>query len=338
MLTMGRALRVLIIAMAVPLLLLTATTASATFPGRNGEIVVSSWPYPVESLAFHFSLTFVDPRTGQARRQGLCTASSGGYGGPCEGGGAAAVSPDGQRIAFITADGDATDTHAPIRYQLSLLPYGGGPAVKHSVIGRPQDPAFLYYTDLAWSPDGSRLVLQGSGEVGPPQLTFLRTDGRLTGRIIKNASDPDWSADGRLVFARNGGLFAGKPSGAFRLVTRKGGTMPSWSPDGRRIAFVRKGGIYVVASRGGRPRRLAKHGPPVDTFGGPPAPGYVLSEPAWSPDGKQLVFMRDFHRMQNSYLYALNAKTKRLRRVYTAIQPSDQVFSLDWRALPRVER
>jgi Tol biopolymer transport system component len=334
---MGWPRRVVVVSMLVLLLLLAASTASATFPGRNGEIVVSSWPSPVASPAFDFSLTFINPKTGQGRRTGLCPADGGGHSGQCEGMGPAAVSSDGRRVAFVIEDG-RTENHAPTRYVLSVLPYAGGPAVKHFLVRRPQDPAFTHFADPAWSPDGSRLVLEGSEEEGPPQLSFVRPDGRLNGRIIKNAADPDWSADGRLVFARNGSLFVGKPSGPFRLVTRSGGATPSWSPDGRRIAFVHKGGIYVVSSRGGKPRRLARRGPPVDTFGGPPVSGYTLSAPIWSPDGKQLVFMRSFHRRQNAYLYTVNMKTKKLRRLYDGIQPSDQVFSIDWRALPRPRR
>ena len=229
----------------------------------------------------------------------------------------------------------------PHEYLLSVLPFDGGPALKQPLIDRPQDPVYPYYDDLRWSPDGSRLVLGGLEEEGPNQLSFIRTDGRLTGRIIKNAATPDWSPDGRLAFTRyarvgtqQGDLFVGKPSGRFRRLTRKGGVSPSWSPDGRKIAFSRDGGIYVVPSRGGKARRLVKHGPLVDTFGGPPTYAYSARAPVWSPDGKQVVFIRAFHRRQNSHVYTVHLKTKKLRLLHDGIQPSDQVFSLDWRPLP----
>jgi dipeptidyl aminopeptidase/acylaminoacyl peptidase len=227
-----------------------------------------------------------------------------------------------------------TPAHAPTTYALSMLPIGGGPAVKHALIRRPRDRAFSSYTDLAWSPDELRLVLGGVEEEGPPFLSFVTPDGRLTGRVIRNASDPDWSADGRLVYSRYGSLYAGRPSGRFRLVTRRGGADPSWSPDGRRIAFVRKDGIHVVPRRGGRVRRLVKPGPRVDTFGGSPVRAYRWTEPVWSPDGKRLAFIRSFHGRRSAQLFVLTLRNRKLRRLYAGILPDEQVFSLDWRALP----
>jgi Tol biopolymer transport system component len=54
---------------------------------------------------------------------------------------------------------------------------------------------------------------------------------------------------------------------------------PAWSHDGSRIAFARTSGIWVVPSRGGRPRRIAAASV-RDT----------PSFPAWSPAGKRLAY------------------------------------------------
>jgi Tol biopolymer transport system component/DNA-binding winged helix-turn-helix (wHTH) protein len=56
---------------------------------------------------------------------------------------------------------------------------------------------------------------------------------------------------------------------------------PAWSPDGRFIAYhsQRGGGIWIVPSRGGTPKRIVAEG----------------SRPAWSPDGAQIAFQSDEH-------------------------------------------
>ncbi|MCK6685241.1 MAG: serine/threonine-protein kinase [Thermoanaerobaculia bacterium] len=53
----------------------------------------------------------------------------------------------------------------------------------------------------------------------------------------------------------------------------------SWSPDGNWIAYVSRdaGGIWIVPSLGGKPRRITEFG----------------SRPAWSPDGQDLVFQSE---------------------------------------------
>ena len=54
---------------------------------------------------------------------------------------------------------------------------------------------------------------------------------------------------------------------------------PAFSPDGSRVAYysVKRGGIWVVPSSGGTPKRLTEFG----------------SNPSWSPDGSRIVFQSD---------------------------------------------
>ena len=88
--------------------------------------------------------------------------------------------------------------------------------------------------------------------------------------------------------------YASNKSGAFEIYTRQlvqgavdiqltndgsHNLQPAFSPDGTRIAYysVQRGGVWLLPSSGGTPKRLTDFG----------------SNPAWSPDGKLLAFQSD---------------------------------------------
>jgi Tol biopolymer transport system component/DNA-binding winged helix-turn-helix (wHTH) protein len=56
---------------------------------------------------------------------------------------------------------------------------------------------------------------------------------------------------------------------------------PAWSPDGKFLAYHsrQKGGIWIVAARGGIPKQVVAEG----------------SSPAWSPDGAHIAYQSDEH-------------------------------------------
>ncbi|WP_405007389.1 hypothetical protein OHV13_27935 [Kitasatospora purpeofusca] len=152
-----------------------------------------------------------------------------------------------------------------------------------------------------WSPDGTALA-------------FDRTGGDSPGRIWTTSSD------GRNARQLGPLCEAGAPD-----CVNETETAPSWSPDGKLIAFTRSWGrsdpgseqiqysdLFVIAPDGTSAQRL--------TFltNDTPYSGAV-TDPSWSPDGKQLVFSyrtsATGQPANGRSLYIVNADGTGLRRL-----------------------
>lgn len=154
----------------------------------------------------------------------------------------------------------------------------------------------------ALSPDGNSLAYSsdrgGVFEIYIKQLTAGGREVQLTNDGGENFQ-PAWSPDGRWI------AYASKTHGGIWVVPSLGGTAkqisdtgsyPSWSPDGKLIAFQTTGigddlgaiasgallpaTIVVVPVEGGETRQVTQVGKPAGGHG----------SPAWSPDGKRIVF------------------------------------------------
>ena len=141
---------------------------------------------------------------------------------------------------------------------------------------------------LAWSPDSKSLAYGRRDDRLRSQVVVLSLE---TGeeRVLSPGFRPRWSPDARFLLFEN---TTGRDEplkirrvratgGAPRTVAR--GFFPSWSPDGRQIAFTRferasTVSLWVVRSRGGKPRRIAR-----SATGDDPSP-------LWSPDSRRIVF------------------------------------------------
>jgi hypothetical protein len=132
----------------------------------------------------------------------------------------------------------------------------------------------------------------------------------VEGQILAGAqpllagAQPSWSPDGsQFAFTRGGGIWIANAdgSGQRRLAD---GEEPTWSPSGRELAFVRDGAMFVLTINGETKELAAGDHPDYASDGrlaydvdgtlyaGQTAllPGI---DPAWSPDGLSLAFVRD---------------------------------------------
>ncbi len=186
---------------------------------------------------------------------------------------------------------------------------------------------FKFLQDARLSPDGKRVVYAVShtektgagGEADVSALYLLSLEDGETRQLTWGEAvdaSPAWSPDGRTIAFLS--TRTGKPQlytlrvdgGEARALTHLGqgvGGGPAWSPDGRSIAFTagpqelvdyskpyrvtrhiyRFNGIgplenalqdlYVLSLDGGEPRRLVHN-------------GCMIGSPAWSPDGKELLY------------------------------------------------
>lgn len=146
----------------------------------------------------------------------------------------------------------------------------------------------------AWSPDGRKMVLTMSKD-GNPDLYLLDRQGnileQLTSRSGINVS-PAWSPDGRkIAFVSDR---SGKPqiylmdlaTRNVKRITFKGteNAEPAWSPKGDLLAYsCLLNGLYQICTtipeEGATPVQVTKDS------------GHHES-PDWSPDGKQIIFVK----------------------------------------------
>ncbi|HEX5903014.1 MAG TPA: hypothetical protein VF028_07875 [Actinomycetota bacterium] len=164
----------------------------------------------------------------------------------------------------------------------------------------------------AWSPDGERIACEGYG-VGDPSLNgiySIRVSGgggleRITTNPRGEDIPGDYSPDGtRLVFFRSTddgatGIFVTNldGSGLQRVSPPDLQVEPAgaWSPDGSQILLETSASedhseIWVVNADGSSAHEL----PITPACGGPFSDpnSFGCFDPAWSPDGSQIVFAR----------------------------------------------
>jgi tol-pal system beta propeller repeat protein TolB len=298
---------VAVVACAVAVLGLDSSLASGAFPGRAGVIAFVSDAGGSDDVLFM--------NADGSGRESVVTGPEDEY--------EPAWSPDGRSLAFVR------DGVQPAIYVLRV----DGGALRRVAVG----------SSPAWAPDGTRLVFSRRTARGA-DLYSARLDGRGLRRLTKTTAaeaEPEWSPTGRLItFARasrdgSSHVYVMRPDGrGVRRVTSGPleDTSPTWSPDGRQLAFVREDAslgasrVYVtsVDGRGVRPLVARLQLDPAATF---------ESDPAWSPDGKRLAFVRGAGLYSD--LYVARADGSFLRRMSDNAVAQVTEREPAWQRLPR---
>lgn len=238
------------------------------------------------------------------------------------------VAPDGRQEKILTFDaapfGDPVEDPSGRRIAFSSKRAGqwdvfvGARADSAANVSRHRAHDY----DPDWSPDGRQLVFV-SDRRGKPELYVMRSDGsrvrRLTTARIADLT-PAWSPDGRTIaFTRARTASEGDvwlvpaAGGAPRRLTRdeRDNWGPQWSPDSRRLAYTSR--IVQAREQPSRIRVIERDGSGLRELTRDRPNGIEQHLfPTWSPDGRQLAFLRT--RGEHG-LWLVDPDGSRLRRV-----------------------
>lgn len=183
---------------------------------------------------------------------------------------------------------------AKITYSSSVPPYTE--VLAHSIDADGTNPMVLSLPTYGlWSPDGSMYLTGLSGMIG---FTVVDAVSHAVRAEVPGGEDPSWSPDGRIAFARRGGIgriyvINSDGTGEHQVTDPpgdRGDSKPHWSPDGAVILYQRLAeGIWRVDPDGSSPARLSTSDPAH-----PSQASFSSVRSAWSPDGTRVLHFRSF--------------------------------------------
>jgi Tol biopolymer transport system component len=217
-----------------------------------------------------------------------------------------ALSPDGNRIAYVTRAKDAGNCGGCITDAARVVVVEINGTMSHYVtlarggdIGTLASPRHVH--SPAWSPDGTELAFVGTKR-GNEDIYVVSANSQgkaITRRLTRDPAQdefPTWSPDGLTIAyddcgstpCDNSGL---SPTQEIWTIPSHGGTplrltnndvadqAPSYAPDGTMIAFFHDGAIFMTGAQGGPVRSVLKGGV-VEGW-----------SPTWSPKGDKIAYL-----------------------------------------------
>jgi Tol biopolymer transport system component len=289
--------------------LTAAAPAQATFPGKNGVLVVQR---PVGKQVDLFTVQVPDGTTHRLTRTSAWEER-------------AEWSPDGRRLVFARSapSGDPTEI-------ATMDALGGDLRVLTGFKSSSSAPT--------WSPDGRiayfslRDFPAPKSENDPPppsELYSMTQDGGDQQRLTRDRTiqtDPEWSPDGSTIAYSQWYAVKGQP-GVFdlglSLMNRDGSNQrallgqsarrdivtQNWSPDGRRLVFEIATGTPSGRIRGDRQSDIGVVNADGTGLRMLTRTHALETHPIWSPDGTLIAFTSDRH-----------ARGKRLERLGPAFE------------------
>jgi Tol biopolymer transport system component len=301
----------------------TMTPAQATLPGKNGKIAFTHTFHNItpgrEGTEVISDIYTVNPdgtnQTILISDSSYITADTS----TSVSEGAAAWSPDGAKIAFVSSFDSKSDIYVADAD-------GSNPKRLTNNEGRFQAVG-------SWSPDGAKMVLSCLPSASYDVCTMDADGSNLTQLTTKGEyEEPNWSPDGKKIAfeSASGGIYTMNPDGSNRtLAIAPVSDQPDWSPDGTKIAYRRypsgqsHSDIFIANADGSNPVNLTGR------------IGNTSEEavPAWSPDGTRIAFASNLHEYDaDSYeIYVIDANGRNLKRLTHGTGTN---YDPDWQPLP----
>jgi TolB protein len=173
----------------------------------------------------------------------------------------------------------------------------------------------------AWSPNGRRIAFSRySAATRSSDVYVIGTDGHGVRRLATRAYRPVWSPNGQqlavgAVVARGEAIDIVNANGSGRHRLVSDGFAATWSPDAKQLAYTGSiidpdsggttGGFVAIVNADGTDRHIAFTSPEKG----------MPFDPAWSPDGREIAFKREFFTGGPGEIWAVQPDGTGLRKL-----------------------